>query len=50
LWEKCRRRFRPRFQVGELQFIICFEKKRFDSRCCKIFWEVVGLEWGPLSS
>jgi hypothetical protein len=21
----------------------------FDSRRCQIFWEVVGLEWGPLS-
>lgn len=25
LWEKCRRRLRPCFQVGESQFIVCFE-------------------------
>jgi hypothetical protein len=25
------------------------QTQRFDSRCCQIFWEVVGLERGPLS-
>jgi hypothetical protein len=30
-------------------FCIHIERSTFDSRSYQIFWEVVGLEWGPLS-